>query len=81
MEAYQRQAVHPDPTQINSSVSEPEDITERIPFCESFLIYGVNVSKFENFHQQYEILASYPDIKLDINNHISSLDIICFPEQ
>ena len=48
-------------------------------------MYGINVSKFENFQQVYEILGSYPDLKFNQeitheHNYISSLDTICFPE-
>jgi len=45
---------NPDPTRIESSVSEPEDPTDfnlkRHTFCQLFLIYGLNVNKFENYH-------------------------------
>ena len=80
---------NPDPTRIESSLSEPEDHTDfnvkRHSFCQLFLIYGLNVNKFENYHQAYEILGSFPDLltdqaTADDNNYISSLDIICFPE-
>lgn len=75
----------------NDGAIEVEGDNQVVPdkaasFCQLFLIFGLNVSKFEQLQQSYEILASHPSLEQEPDlavehNYLASLELICFPEQ